>query len=219
MLRIREENINLLPGFWDRTWKAEPAWRPGFGIDPVRYAAMSEKFVEGNRVLDVGGGRGEFLQWAAAQCQIEPWLLDTSQHAAQCAQQRSLWAVPGDCYELPFRDCYFDVVVCAELIEHLEDPARCIRELRRVCKLNGWITITVPHERSIEDKQHIWSISEADIADWFRVVELYWKHQPDWKHEPEVKRVGNHIVAHWQNGPNPSTYEAYPEAEPSVQKR
>lgn len=37
-------------------------------------------------------------------------------------------------YQLPFADDELDLVVCCEVLEHLEDPPRALREIRRVAR-------------------------------------------------------------------------------------
>lgn len=50
----------------------------------------------------------------------------------------------GSIYELPYKDNSFDLVLCTEVLEHLEDPARGLRELARVSK--KYLVISVPNE-------------------------------------------------------------------------
>lgn len=47
-------------------------------------------------------------------------------------------------YELPFDDGSFDLVVACEILEHLDDPDRCLRELQRVS--SGHLLVSVPWE-------------------------------------------------------------------------
>lgn len=47
--------------------------------------------------------------------------------------------------ELPLPDESFDLVWCSEVIEHLEDPAASIEELRRILKPGGRLIITTPN--------------------------------------------------------------------------
>src|SRR3989344_3716857 len=54
-------------------------------------------------------------------------------------------------YELPFKDGEFDIVLCMSVLEHLEDPPRAIREMRRVLKTGGSIIISVPFMFPIHD--------------------------------------------------------------------
>jgi SAM-dependent methyltransferase len=54
-------------------------------------------------------------------------------------------------YALPFSDGYFANVLCMSVLEHLEDPARAIREMHRVLKPGGRIFVSVPFLFPIHD--------------------------------------------------------------------
>ena len=50
----------------------------------------------------------------------------------------------ADAYRLPFGDEAFDVVLCAEVLEHMQEPARALAEMRRVLKAGGKLLLTTP---------------------------------------------------------------------------
>jgi len=50
----------------------------------------------------------------------------------------------ADAYRLPFGDGAFDVVLCAEVIEHMHTPALAIEEMHRVLKHGGKLLLTTP---------------------------------------------------------------------------
>jgi SAM-dependent methyltransferase len=50
----------------------------------------------------------------------------------------------GDIYKLPFKNNTFDLVVCTEVLEHLENPKKAYRELLRVSR--KYVLISVPNE-------------------------------------------------------------------------
>ncbi len=50
----------------------------------------------------------------------------------------------ADGSDLPFRDGSFDCCVATEVLEHVLDPARVVREMARVTKAGGLVLITVP---------------------------------------------------------------------------
>jgi len=50
----------------------------------------------------------------------------------------------GSVYELPYKDNSFDLVLCTEVLEHLEEPSKALREILRVSK--EYLLITVPNE-------------------------------------------------------------------------
>ncbi|RJQ38221.1 class I SAM-dependent methyltransferase [Candidatus Microgenomates bacterium] len=50
----------------------------------------------------------------------------------------------GDIYKLPFNENSFDLVICTEVLEHLENPEKALNEIIRVSKKN--IIVSVPNE-------------------------------------------------------------------------
>lgn len=52
--------------------------------------------------------------------------------------------VQADASLLPFGDGLFDVVICAELLEHVPQPLEVLAEAHRVLKAGGELVITVP---------------------------------------------------------------------------
>jgi ubiquinone/menaquinone biosynthesis C-methylase UbiE len=54
----------------------------------------------------------------------------------------------GNLYRLPFRDDTFPLVLCADLLEHLDDPASAVRELVRVSSRH--VLVTVPYRIQVE---------------------------------------------------------------------
>jgi 2-polyprenyl-3-methyl-5-hydroxy-6-metoxy-1,4-benzoquinol methylase len=47
-------------------------------------------------------------------------------------------------YKLPYKANSFDVVLCTEVLEHLEEPERALMELKRVTK--KYLVLSVPNE-------------------------------------------------------------------------
>jgi ubiquinone/menaquinone biosynthesis C-methylase UbiE len=52
----------------------------------------------------------------------------------------------GDAATLPFPDATFDLVLAIEVLEHLPDPRRALRELARVARPGCTVLLTVPSE-------------------------------------------------------------------------
>jgi SAM-dependent methyltransferase len=64
--------------------------------------------------------------------------------AAAFSRSRGIDVVRGDAHRLPFADGCFDVVLACDVLEHLADDRRAIRELRRVLRPEGTLVATVP---------------------------------------------------------------------------
>jgi ubiquinone/menaquinone biosynthesis C-methylase UbiE len=52
--------------------------------------------------------------------------------------------IQGSILELPFPDKSFDLVCAFDVIEHVEDDAKAVNELKRVCKSGGYVSVSVP---------------------------------------------------------------------------
>jgi SAM-dependent methyltransferase len=57
--------------------------------------------------------------------------------------------IQGDACFLPIKDSTVDIVICSEIIEHLEQPHSMLEEIARVLKPNGKLVISTPNKESI----------------------------------------------------------------------
>lgn len=53
--------------------------------------------------------------------------------------------VSNDVYEYPVEDCSYDVVVSGQVLEHVRDTHRWIKEIARIVDFGGLVFITAPH--------------------------------------------------------------------------
>jgi len=99
------------------------------------------------RVLEVGCGQGWLLKLIAeALPDAELHGLDIRADVVEYAQALVPGAsvVLGDGQRLPYEDGSFDIVVCSEVLEHVNDPAAVLAEIDRVGR--GVAVLSVPHE-------------------------------------------------------------------------
>ena len=105
-------------------------------------------------LLDVGGAEG-YLPWLATRIfGAEAISSDLSLQA--CLRAKELFGLPSlalECNKLPFPDKSIDVVVCSEVIEHVENPVETILELQRVARVAVLLsTEEVHHDREAIDR-------------------------------------------------------------------
>lgn len=94
----------------------------------------------GLRLLDVGASTGiipEFLSHHFAEAVGADIDREAIEHARRCFRRSNLHFLLGDSMDLSFADNSFDVVVCAQVYEHVPDPRRMMSEIRRVLRPGG----------------------------------------------------------------------------------
>lgn len=94
-------------------------------------------------ILDAGCGTGNLLERLRHLGRVEG--LDISPDAIHWCQQRGLSHITqGSLVELPYKNDTFDVVIAADVLEHVNHDAQGMAELFRVLKPGGFAVMTVP---------------------------------------------------------------------------
>lgn len=126
-------------------------------LDPLRYEshAMDSDEVSGifasmiparARVLDVGCGTGSLTKILADSCRIEIVGIEPDRARRECAIARGLTVHVGPLTpDLRKQIGCFDVVLFADVLEHLPDPQALLLVSRRFLNPKGAVIVSVPN--------------------------------------------------------------------------
>lgn len=70
---------------------------------------------------------------------------ETAVYAADQDTRKHVQFILGDAMYLPFRDASFDVIICAQVYEHVPDDKRLFEEIYRVLKKKGVVFFSGPN--------------------------------------------------------------------------
>jgi len=102
----------------------------------------------GKLVLDAGSGGDAEQQTAEALRGTGATI-----HASDIARRTGLNYV-SDLERMPVRDGAYDVVICTQVLEHVQHPPRVCAELHRILKPGGDLFLTVPQGQFLHEVPH-----------------------------------------------------------------
>ena len=140
---------------------------------------FAAQFVRRKRVLDLGCGTGYGSYYLAKSGAVRVVGVDNSAEAMRFCRRRysakNLTFSVQDVCNLQFPDGDFDVVVAFELIEHLKDYRRMLKEARKVLARNGVLLVSTPNKRTYvtENQFHV---KEFTLGEFRRTLEDSFRH-------------------------------------------
>jgi SAM-dependent methyltransferase len=126
-------------------------------VDQFFFGQM-DSLPEGSRILDIGGHkirkRGQF--------DIEQYNLPV---IYMNLTRDRLPDVQADAFNVPLASGSFDVIICAELLEHVSNPGSVLIEAHRLLRTGGTLLICAPFLYRIH----------SDPKDFGRYTDYYWQ--------------------------------------------
>jgi ubiquinone/menaquinone biosynthesis C-methylase UbiE len=105
-------------------------------------------------ILDIGCASGRQIFLMSPYCKkavgidISPSFIEEGKKYLQRKNIKNVELLISLAEDIPFPENYFDKILCAELLEHVIDPGRVLKEIHRVLKRGGKLIITVPNLNS-----------------------------------------------------------------------
>lgn len=133
---------------------------PEIGIRRRAPTIIKELDIEkGDRILDVGCGVGILPLELAKKYNVKVYGVDIDKEDIELAKKfkrilkiKNVDFSLGNITRLRFKSGSFDKIVCSEVLEHVSNDKKALKELKRVLKDNGKIIITTPYLKEGEKK-------------------------------------------------------------------
>ena len=101
-------------------------------------ASVARRLPPGTRILDVGAGPCRYRS-LFSHCEYQAQ--DFGQYQGTVYGQLDYVC---DATAIPVEDGSFDAVLCTEVLEHVPEPIRVLKEIGRIVRLGGWAFISAP---------------------------------------------------------------------------
>ncbi|MPL74214.1 Ubiquinone/menaquinone biosynthesis C-methyltransferase UbiE [bioreactor metagenome] len=167
-----------------------PALRPG-GFELTDWAVEHCRFQAGDRILDVGCGRGATVNRLRSHYHLEAYGIDPSATLLTLGQETypDLPLSKGRGEDIPFTNSCFDGVFVECSLSLMTDPDQALSEIRRVLKVKGKLII---HDVYARNPQGTPDLRELNIGTCIRNALV----KEDLEHGLESKGLR---TIHWQD--------------------
>lgn len=132
-----------------------------------RHLNLLKKYQAKGKLLDVGCGTGDFLRYVkSVSNSYNIYGIEPNYILRRAASKNTGKKIKnGRLNHIPYKNNYFDLITCYDVLEHDQELKNNILELRRVLKTGGTLLIQAPNYQSLMaqvtgDKWDWWCIPD-----------------------------------------------------------
>lgn len=147
------QNIQEQKNFYDAYWK-DMAPLSSYKLQRMVWITEKLTFIRKQLksqtpvLLDLGCGDGRLVPVWQSIVSGEAYGLELSPKAVEVASRMfpSVNYTEGDATNTPYENDKFDIIICQEVIEHVEEQQKLIDECGRILKKGGYLILTTPNK-------------------------------------------------------------------------
>ncbi len=150
VLKRYRSNYDKIAADHVRYWR-ETGGNPFQGAEHIKAnedatAALIDYYAPKGYWLDAGCGMGDLLMRLPNRERVG---VDISLEYLKIAEQRGLEVELSPVEKMPFHEGTFDLVTATDILEHVLDLNRAVKELLRVLKPGGTLIVRTPNEEAL----------------------------------------------------------------------
>jgi ubiquinone/menaquinone biosynthesis C-methylase UbiE len=144
-----------------------------------KYLSLINQYKPEGNLLDAGCGTGFFLKYVKERSHFKPFGMEPNEELRKIAKINTRSSiVNGTLDKMPYKDNFFDVVTCLDVLEHSIRLNKNVSELKRVLKPGGLLLLQVPNYKSFMaiitgDKWDWWSVPDHILHFSFEFITQY----------------------------------------------
>lgn len=139
------------------------------------------KYVKTGKFLDIGCGSGNFLNFLNQKSSYKLYGLEPNSYLRDFASNSKINIKSGTLSNAPYKDDFFDIISCIDVLEHSFDVQKNIQEITRILKSKGFLLIQAPNYNSFMQKM------TKDQWDWWSPPDHKLHFSFDWLKEKLVQ--------------------------------
>ena len=139
---VSKERWEKAQDYERKWWKKKAKNNESFAVSETKsitFLGETFCFNENTRSLNIGGGPRP--AWLAGEFYVLDPLADFFKTSHKQELQHSF--VKGEGEKMPFKDNYFDFIMCTNSLDHMRCPETVLLEINRCLKKNGFLCFSV----------------------------------------------------------------------------
>lgn len=114
----------------------------------IKYKVRGAKILPKRKLLDIGSGSGQFI-YDMKHFGMEVYGIEPGEFNETDAKDKELNILKLDLIQAKYPSNYFNIITINHVLEHVDNPIKIIKEIRRILKKKGDLIIGVPNYNSL----------------------------------------------------------------------
>lgn len=148
---IAKDHLNSVTNNLDNPWIENEVWEAMENSTLEHIRDITTRYNDNIKILDVGVGLGRFMKKVQDSLEINAdyYGIDISIEYLRVAKQKNISVAYSKIEDMPYKEEYFDIITCTDVLEHVQDLNYCISQMLKCLKKGGIMVVRVPNREDL----------------------------------------------------------------------